>query len=129
VRWFDAAAQTFRAKLRDLQQWRNTRPPRRVGPRIHIERVEDFPNRLKAATLYVAGEEPYAWGAAMLCPCGCADVIELNLLAQASPCWSVRKNRDGSITLVPSVWRTKGCRSHFLIRGSRIDWCTTDDLR
>src|SRR5438477_8035918 len=36
--------------------------------RIRYERVEDFPERLQPATLYVAGEEPHMWRAAMLCP-------------------------------------------------------------
>jgi len=36
------------------------------------------------------------------------------------------ENRDGTITLKPSVWRTKGCRSHFLVRNSRIDWCRSE---
>ena len=46
-----------------------------------------------------------------------------NLLAQASPCWTVRHHRDDAVSLMPSVWRTNGCRSHFFVRNSRIDWC------
>lgn len=105
-----------------VRQWVGGRVRGRSS-RIRFERVEDFPDRLRPATLYVAGEEPYLWAAAMLCPCGCGDVIELSLLQQASPHWRVERNRDGTLNLVPSVWRTKGCRSHFLIRNSRIDWC------
>ena len=30
---------------------------------------------------------------------------------------------DGSVSLMPSVWRQKGCRSHFFLRHGRIDWC------
>lgn len=84
------------------------------------------PDELKAFTMYVAGEEQHLWAAAMLCPCGCGDVIELNLLKQASPCWSVRLHADGSVSLVPSVWRSKGCRSHFLVRHGRIGWCRSE---
>lgn len=125
MRWFDALAQGFRTKLDRLRGWR--RPSRRKRrPSIRYERVEEFPDRLKASTFYVAGEERYPWAAAMLCPCGCGDVIELNLLEQASPYWSIRQNSDGTITLIPSVWRTKGCRSHFLIRDSCIDWYGRD---
>ena len=99
------------------------RTVRRRARCIRYEGVEEFPDRLRPVTLYVAGEEPYVWAAAMLCPCGCGDVIELNLVKHATPRWSVRRNRDGTVTLIPSVWRTKGCRSHFLIRNSRIEWC------
>jgi len=68
-------------------------------------------------------EDPHLWAAAMLCPCGCGDKIHLNLLEDDSPCWSLRQERDGAVSLRPSVWRTKGCRSHFFIHNSRIDWC------
>lgn len=121
MRWLSAFSKKVRGTLDRLRQWSGTKVRRR-GPRIHYERVEEFPSQLRSATLYVAGDEHYPWAAALLCPCGCGEVIELNLLEQASPCWSVRKNRDGTVTLIPSVWRTKGCQSHFLIRDSRIDW-------
>jgi hypothetical protein len=59
----------------------------------------------------------------LICPCGCGEVIELNLLEQARPRWSVQEHPDRTITLAPSVWRQKGCRSHFHLRRGRIDWC------
>jgi hypothetical protein len=122
VKWFDTIALSIRGTIADLRH-RAGGKRRTRGPRIRYERVDEFPELLNSATLYVAGEEPHIWAAAMLCPCGCGDVIELNLLREASPCWTVRQRRDGSVTLMPSIWRTKGCRSHFLIRNSRIDWC------
>lgn len=122
MKWFDAIALSIRGTIADLRH-RVGAKRRARGPRIRYERVDEFPELLEPGTLYVAGEEPHIWVAAMLCPCGCGDVIELNLLKEASPCWTVRQRRDGSVTLMPSIWRTKGCRSHFLIRNSRIDWC------
>ena len=86
-------------------------------------RVEEFPEKLDKAKVYLAGEGDNLWAAAMICPCGCGEVIEINLLKQARPCWSVQEHSDGTITLAPSVWRQKGCRSHFLLRHGRIDWC------
>lgn len=86
-------------------------------------RVEEFPDKLDRAKVYLAGEGDNLWAAAMICPCGCGDVIKLNLLQQARPCWSVQEHPDGTLTLAPSVWRQKGCRSHFLLRHGRIDWC------
>jgi Family of unknown function (DUF6527) len=125
VKWFDALAQSFRCRFDELRRWGGAHVRKR-GQRIRYGRVEEFPDRLEPATLYVAGEDAHPWAAAMLCPCGCGDVIELNLLKQARPCWSVQQNRDGTVTLIPSVWRTKGCRSHFFIRQSRIEWCHFD---
>lgn len=125
MKWLVSLAQSVYSKLSDLRDGLATRVrPRR--PRIRYERVDEFPDLLKPSTLYVAGEDLHTWAAALLCPCGCGAVIELNLLRQASPCWSVRHHRDGSVSLMPSIWRSKGCRSHFFIRNSKIDWCRFD---
>ena len=115
--WLFSLGKWVRKGTAALHRWLSARR------RLRYERVEEFPDPLEPSTLYVAGEEPHIWAAAMLCPCGCNDVIQLNLLKQASPSWNVQHHSDGSVSLMPSVWRTKGCRSHFFVRNSRIDWC------
>jgi hypothetical protein len=90
---------------------------------VSLRPVEDIPDRLVPANVYLAGEDNNLWAAAMLCPCGCKDVIELNLLTQARPSWKVQQHSDGTVSLAPSVWRQKGCGSHFFVRQGRIDWC------
>ena len=121
MRWFVSLRQSLWSRIAALRCWLAGRL-QAEEPRFRYERVEEFPDSLKPFTIYVAGEEPHLWAAAMLCPCGCGDVIELNLLKDASPCWSVRLHADGSVSLVPSVWRRRGCRSHFFVRYSRIEW-------
>lgn len=96
-------------------------PPRETIFRpIH---VEDLPDVLSPGAVYLAGEGANLWAAAMLCPCGCNEAIQLNLLPQVRPRWAVEEHVDGTLTLTPSVWRQKGCRSHFVLRGGRIIWC------
>jgi hypothetical protein len=99
--------------------FRSTRPE----PFYLIETVEDLPDAPKSHILYIAGEGEYAWAASMLCPCGCGDQIQLNLLKDASPRWAVFREASGHPSLRPSVWRRKGCRSHFFLRSGRIVWC------
>jgi hypothetical protein len=106
----------FAGRLATLWPWRKPQLIRGI-------RVEEFPDKLGRATLYLAGEGANLWAAAMICPCGCGDVIELNLLKEARPFWRVQEDADGTITLHPSVWRQKGCRSHFILRRGRIVWC------
>jgi hypothetical protein len=120
VRWGDVGG-SFRRALRRLRQ-SISRKMRPSGPRIRWERVEEFPETLKAWTLYVAGDESHPWAAAILCPCGCGDLVQLNLLHRATPFWRIRHHRNGAVSVLPSICRTKGCRSHFFIRDSRIDW-------
>jgi hypothetical protein len=85
--------------------------------------VDEFPESLRPLTVYIAGETGHQWGAALICPCGCGDRIELNLLPQVRPSWTVELQRDRIVTLMPSVWRRKGCKSHFFIRQGNVDWC------
>jgi hypothetical protein len=115
-RWLWAAATYVPRKLAALR-------PLRKRILFHGVRVEEFPDKLDRAKVYLAGEGDNLWAAAMICPCGCGDVIKLNLLKQARPCWGVQEHSDGTVTLAPSVWRQKGCGSHFLLRHGRIDWC------
>ena len=121
MKLFGALEQATQEAFNYLRRLLGARAPARAA-RIVYARVDEFPDRLAAGTLYVAGEESYPWAAAMRCPCGCGDVITLNLLEQASPRWQVREGHRGTITIAPSIWRTKGCRSHFFIRSGGIHW-------
>jgi hypothetical protein len=61
----------------------------------------------------------------MLCPCGCGETLHMSLLPDSHPKWKLLRHDDGTVSLHPSVWRTKGCRSHFFLRNGMIVWCET----
>jgi hypothetical protein len=86
-------------------------------------RVEDFPDSMKRFTIYLASGGENIRAAGLVCPCGCGEVIELNLLASVRPCWQVIEHPKGLVSLSPSVRRMNGCRSHFWIRNGQINWC------
>jgi hypothetical protein len=50
------------------------------------------------------------------CPCGCGEVISVNLAAATAKAWRVRYEENYGLTVWPSVWRDTGCKSHFIIR-------------
>lgn len=56
------------------------------------------------------------------CPCGCDELLVLNVDRTAGPAWRLRL-REGRVSLIPSVWRTTGCESHFVLWENRIWWC------
>ncbi len=86
--------------------------------------VEDsLPAQLLRHTVYIVREDGFDEQVALLCPCGCGRVLQMNLLPDERPCWRVRRNTDGAVTLHPSVWRKKDCRLHFWLRNGRIRWC------
>ena len=91
-------------------------------PSYALEQVEELPMALAKHVLYIVGEGPYQWFVAMLCPCGCGETIKLNVRDDAHPYWRIIE-REGKVSLEPSIWRQKGCRSHFYLRRNKIQWC------
>lgn len=57
------------------------------------------------------------------CPCGCGKVVTLSLQRVHRPHWRLTRTDAARPTLYPSVWRDKGCMSHFWIRDGRVYWC------
>tara|TARA_Y100000588_G_C14176642_1_gene891674 strand:- start:62 stop:382 length:321 start_codon:yes stop_codon:yes gene_type:complete len=80
-------------------------------------RAENLPTNLKNKVIYIEGD----WTAAFKCPCGCNDVIELNLIDDVRPVWVIKDTKK--ITISPSVWKKDGCKSHFFVRKGLIEWC------
>lgn len=93
------------------------------GDRLLLQGAIEAPDHLAPGTAYVIGENDYQWHVVMGCPCGCGASIYLNLLPDDRPLWELACHGDGTFSLSPSVWRTTGCRSHFFVRRSRVEWC------
>jgi hypothetical protein len=89
----------------------------------NINRCEDLPEHPIKNTLYVLGVKSKEWSVGLLCPCGCNNVIQLNLLKSARPCWELETFTNGLATLTPSIWRKVGCKSHFFFIKGKIKWC------
>ncbi|TVM30538.1 DUF6527 family protein [Oceanidesulfovibrio marinus] len=110
----------FRRAIRIVGNWFWIR----VLPPYELVVVEEsLPRSLKRGILYIVQEDGYVEQAAMICPCGCREILHMNMFPDERPCWSLLKHDDGSYSLRPSVWRMKGCRSHFWFRNNRIHWC------
>lgn len=106
--------------LRDIGNWLS-RVFRSDQP-FAVVRVEDAQDEVKPSVIYIIGDTHAPWAASFLCPCGCGETISLSLIPTDRPSWHARIQKDGLITLSPSIWRTKGCRSHFFIRNGRVVW-------
>jgi len=96
------------------------------GPRPYsVRSVEEVPDQLDPGTVYLIGEGQHTWFAVLQCPCGCNEILQLSLLPEGRPRWTVTHHADGTISLSPSIWRQVGCRSHFWLRRGYVEWCPT----
>lgn len=96
----------------------------RRPPLYKVVEVEELPSKLHAYRLYMVGPAVSPWFAALTCPCGCAEVIQLSLLPEERPSWSLTIDEQRRPSLHPSVWRTAGCRSHFFLCRGTVRWCS-----
>ncbi len=60
------------------------------------------------------------------CPDGCGEVLSINLDPRSGPAWRLYK-RAGRWSLYPSIDRTSGCMSHFILWNGRICWADAYD--
>lgn len=127
MKWLRAFIQWLKSWIRPHVPKSPVGQPRgRDAPFFAVVGVEELPDQLAAQALYVVGENGNDWNVAFLCPCGCGAVIQLGLLRDSSPRWSVCRHEDGTVSLSPSVWRQIGCRSHFYVSRSRIAWVSRE---
>jgi len=84
--------------------------------------VDDDPEEIEDGKMYHVGEGEYKWLVVFKCPCGCREIIKLNLLKEARPLWRVKIHDDGDVSLYPSVNRMVNCKSHFNITRNSVRW-------
>lgn len=51
-----------------------------------------------------------------LCPCGCGEVLSINVMRGAGKAWRIVFDLRRGLSLYPSVWLDVGCESHFILR-------------
>lgn len=93
-------------------------------PRLQAKYVEELPEHLDERVIYVVGEGAQRWFVVFLCPCGCGETLYLSLHADGRPRWTLYEHGGGLISLIPSIRRLIGCRSHFFLKRGQIVWCT-----
>lgn len=108
----------FIRKIKSLWYWLTGR-----SPKLHYLQVEELPDKLSPQKIYLIGENEHLWFAAFICPCGCGETLQMSLIPNQHPKWTVTKHENGTASLHPSVWRQVGCKSHFWLRSGKIVWC------
>lgn len=96
-----------------------------LGPRYRIIQFEVRTDAQAAAhtprvvAVFRSGSKP-KW-AYLTCPCGCDQLIALNLMASQHPSWRVSVRTETDFSIFPSVDSTT-CGAHFWLRAGRVTW-------
>ena len=118
IRWLRTFLGMLLAKLSGM--WRRT-PQRQFPKVVYLESRVDPGSALQQNCFVIVGTRERPKWAKFKCPCGCGDTLSLNLMQSHRPCWQVTLEKDGSVTVFPSVDATS-CKSHFWVRRSEIEW-------
>lgn len=84
---------------------------------------DNLPKKIPKNTIIHLIDEGESWSVGFLCPCGCGDTLELMLLPNVKPHWTLTLDDNSTPTLFPSIWRKSGCGSHFWLKNGIIYWC------
>ena len=84
--------------------------------------MNDVPDKPAPGKVYLIGENGHLWSAALKCPGGCGTVLEINLVPDMRPQWEVTEDKDGVVTIEPSIWRKRDCGCHFRITRGVVRW-------
>lgn len=91
-----------------------------------VERYSEALGRLKSAgDVAIVVRQDRQRQLVMRCPDGCGDVLSINLDPESGPAWRLYRRR-GSWSLFPSIDRSTGCLSHFILSRGRILWIDWD---
>jgi len=103
--------------------WKNTCEKLMPRRRLYVITGDSLPKRLPRRDLVLARDNGEDWCVGLRCPCGCGDILELLVVAEAEPRWDIVIDKRGKPSLSPSIWRKTGCHSHFWLSKGRVRWC------
>jgi len=114
MRWLLAIRKAAFRERRRLLDW--LRPP------ILVVLVPERPTKLCRNILYVTQQANGPAFGFLRCPCGCKQTLHLRFFGDRRPRWELQ-TLSGKATVHPSVWRQTGCKSHFVLRDGKVNWC------
>ena len=94
----------------------------RAPYRLQVVDGDSLPPVVPVGALVLARDGDEDWCVGMKCPCGCGRTIELLLIPEAKPRWSLSLDPAGLPSLSPSVFLRDGCRAHFWPKGGKVIW-------
>lgn len=94
-------------------------------PELIQKQVSDhpLPETMDAGILYIVGGPGYQKWAVFRCPKHEDEIIQLSLMANRRPRWTVSPDFFDRPTIHPSVRQMEGSFAHFWVKSGRVEWC------
>jgi hypothetical protein len=118
---------SFRALCRALLVWLRIIPTPNLLARIVADHPS--PDNLEVDWIYVVGGPGYQKWAYFRCPADNDEIIQLSLIPNHRPRWSIAIDFLQRPTIYPSVRQLDGSYAHFWIRKGRINWCADTGVK
>lgn len=81
------------------------------------------PEEMKPGVVYVVGSQGFAKWALFRCPRHDDEVIQLSLMPNRRPRWTISSDFLGRATISPSVRQLDGSYAHFWVKRGAVAWC------
>lgn len=88
-----------------------------------------LPEDMQPGVIYVVGGPGYQKWALLRCPGYEDEIIQLSLMANRRPRWTVATDFIGRPTIHPSVRQLDGSFAHFWVKGGHVEWCADSGRR
>lgn len=82
------------------------------------------PDNIQAGVVYIIRSSGFQKWAMFLCPRHENEIIQLCLMRNRRPHWTVKTDLLGRPTINPSVRQLKGSFAHFWVKAGHIEWCS-----
>ncbi len=83
-----------------------------------------LPDALESGKVYIVGGPGYQKWAVFRCPKHEDEIIQLSLMQNRRPRWSITLDFLDRPTIHPSVRQLDGAFAHFWVKSGRIEWCS-----
>ncbi len=88
-----------------------------------------MPATMQPGVIYIVGGPGYQKWAVFRCPRYEDEIIQLSLMANRRPRWTVTADFIGRPTIHPSVRQLDGSFAHFWVKEGRVEWCADSGRR
>ena len=88
-----------------------------------------LPEAMEAGKVYIVGGPNYQKWAIFRCPKHEDEIVQLSLMQNRRPRWTITLDFLDRPTIHPSVRQLDGAFVHFWVKAGRIDWCADTGRR